>query len=101
MIEIYAGFIKILGWLVVSAYLIKYRKNIPVNIFYLMLFSTCLMLHSEIYDIVYKVVVRNPIWFFADIAVMTVYVSWINRYKKYQNQIKEDIQNFISKINDK
>ena len=102
MIGLYAEIFKIFGWGVVLFYLLKYRKDLPINIFYIMLISTFLMLHSELYDIVHNEYVgTNFTWFFADIAVMTVYIMWIRKYKKYQKMIKKDIKNLINEVHDR
>lgn len=102
MIGLYVEIFKVFGWGVVLFYLLKYRKGLPINIFYIMLISNFLMLHSGLYDIVYKDYVnKNFIWFFTDITVMTVYIMWIRKYKKYQKMIRRDIKNFINNAHDK
>lgn len=93
--------LKFIGWGIVLVYLLKYRKGLPINIFYLMLISSFLMIHSEIYDILYKQYInKNYVWFFTDVVVMVVYIAWIKRYKKYQKLFKKDIDNFIENKHD-
>lgn len=102
MTGIYIEIFKLMGWGVVLFYLLRYRKGLPINIFYIMLISSFLMIHSELYDILYgEYADKNFIWFFTDVTVMAVYIMWIKKYKKYQKMIKKDIKNLINDVHDK
>lgn len=102
MIGLYVEVLKLVGWGIVLFYLLKYKKSLPINIYYIMLISTFLMLHSGVYDIAFETYTqKNFVWLFADTAAMAVYIMWIRKYRKYQKLIKEDIDKFISSIHDK
>lgn len=101
MIYLIFEIIKVIGWGVVLFMLFKHKTNVPINIFYLMLISTILMLHSELYDIVFKhYMTKNLIWFPTDILVMAVYTTIIREYTKYKRKIQQNINKITKQLYD-
>lgn len=90
---------KIGGWVVVLYVLLRKRKGIPLNTYYLIIISSILMIYSGITDLALgHPLEKSLLWLPTDLAVMVVYLVDILRHNRDWELVNSRFAEILSKL---
>lgn len=92
--------IKAIAWAVILFLAIKHRKHISVNIFWLTLISSILMLIAGIEDIInhQTLIYKSFWWFVANVFIIANYFVILRRSWRFYGNTSQKITDFVEQV---